>query len=132
MKYDKHEASLPWHTDGPTVFFWAYACGSWVGVEMSPGDVVTLSDGGPNDEGGYWATSERFEHIGESIEHSSHRAGRDCDGECSETYEFACRVDRLDAVVREEDECYPCPARVPDWKRTGGRRYDQYAEMAGY
>lgn len=132
MKTERHNDGLAWHLAGPTVFFWTYAHGAWVGLELSPGDVVVLSDGGPNDEGGYWSREDRFEHYGESIGMRCHTAGRDCDGETSETDEFECRVDMLDATFREEDERFPCPPRIPDWKRTGGRRYDQFAEAAGY
>lgn len=132
MKYEHFEEQLGRDLSGPVVFFWTYACGSWHGIRMAPGDVVELSDGGPNDEGGYWRQSERFEHQGEFVSNRSHSAGRDCDGETSETTIYECRVDKLDTKATEHDDQFPRPALLPEWERISGRCYDQFAEAAGY
>lgn len=86
-------------------------------ISLTPGDLVEFKDSYPTEEGYHWRR-DMFEWLPQSTiiqwEHSS--GGRDCDGEHGhyQTYE-------MDISLPE-----------PEFVKTEGHQYDQFAEMMGY
>lgn len=106
--------------------FWIWWHGSWTKLTLRPGQSLTMSHGGPTDEG-FYARSEGYMHDGDRVSAWIREDSRDCDGPLSRDWDGHCMIDQLKA--NEADEYGP--AR-PAWVKDSASQRDLYAEMAGY
>lgn len=79
-----------------------------------------------------WRTDEGYSYEsftvrrdGDMILLDRESGGRDCDGEIGYYDSFRCHV--LDLA-----KCVTDLGKFPNWRRTQGSQYDQFAEAAGY
>lgn len=123
----------------PNARFWHWhsSADQWVKITLKPGQSLEWCDGGPTDEG-YHAVVDRWEYLSDRgvIFHSTFTRWRDCDGRGSESRQWVCPVDRLQALdgvetFNDKQEVTVGPPRV-DWQADGSSQYDEYAESMGY
>lgn len=111
----------------PNARFWIFWNDGLVKLTLKPGQSLTLSAGGPDEEGWY-RRHERFEHCGSRVESTVLTEGRDCDGFHSEERDFFCKLCNL----RANYEGYGS-LLLPIWERQGHARVrDQFAEAMNY
>lgn len=100
------------------------ARGEAIKVTLHPGEVVSWSTGGPDDEG-WHSEGEILEYADGGISRTAWTDGRDCDGRLSTETRLFCPMERLHS--REYEGLL-----LPDWERIESSQRDYQAEAAGY
>lgn len=106
--------------------FWVWWNQTWCKITLRPGQSVSMSCGGPTDEG-FSVKAEGYCHDGDRVSAWIRHDSRDCDGPHSWDWDGYCPLNQLKA--NEADEHGPaCPA----WEKESSSQRDLYAEMTGY
>lgn len=109
--------------------FWVYVHG-WTKLTLKPDQVLHHSQGGPDEEG-WHSEYHEWTYYDEEVTEQRVTDGRDCDGRLTDTDFFVCHRRNLRSQTPPNYETGD-PLLIPTWHRTSGRRYDEYAEKAGY
>lgn len=101
--------------------FWIWYGDSQVKITLAPGEEVSISYGGPTDEG-YSYTYERYVHTGDVVECDIDIRASDCAGRLDRHASYECYLHEL--RVYEDSQ--------PNWQRLSASQRDYAAEAAGY
>lgn len=124
--------------------FWVFENDGWIKLTLKPGQSLTWSHGGRDEEGYSW-TGERWTFDGLLVINESSYDGRDCDGRISRETVLTCPVGflqgkpaeaaRLVTFGQEDPWSFevwePMPPR-PEWERARASQRDYSAEAMGY
>lgn len=110
-----------------TARFWTMHRGDYVKLALRPGQSITLSEGGPTDEG--WSRrDDTFTHEGDRVVREWEEDGVDCDGRLRAGGVLVCPV----AELRSHVGCDDAPGLFPAWREGDRWQRDYAAEAAGY
>jgi hypothetical protein len=132
-----HEGRRRFHRRPPAARFWSYFPGrGYVRLTLRPGESVTVTAGGPTDEGANYS-AETYTHDGDGILLEWASWGSDCDGRHEAGGESFARLDDLTArdpyAETGGDFAEARGLRVPFWTAGPDRwQRDHTAEAAGY
>lgn len=104
--------------------FLVYVNDGMVKLTLRPGQRLSWSTGGPDEEG-WHSEGETLEYRDGGIHCVAWTDGRDCDGRMSTERLLFCPLERLKA--REYEGLL-----LPDWERVSSSQRDYQAEAAGY
>jgi hypothetical protein len=105
--------------------FWIWHNDGWVKLTLRPGQVFTVVDGGPTDEG-YSYTAQVYTHEGDHILRETSTRAADCDGPHEYYADCTAALDALQEYLCDDG------TRVPSWERVRASQRDRFAEDAGY
>lgn len=115
--------------------FWTFENGGPVKLTLKPGQSLSHSSGGPDDDGWHWEGCT-WTHEGDHVHREWGSRGKDCDGILERYGEDVCHLDDLrtyePCVTDEELATKYLGVLWPHWDHQSSGQYDQYAEMAGY
>ena len=106
--------------------FWIMHNGSPVRLGLCDGESITVSSGGPHEEG-YSYTYNVYTREGDHIYLESTTNACDCDGPLDTYTDLECRLDELDEWHYSVDGI-----KFPHFHRIRSRQRDHYAEAMGY
>ncbi len=108
------------------VRFWYSWNQGYVRLTVHKGRPITLSQGGPTDEGHHWF-GVRFSFDGTLLLEEGCSVGQDCDGPYRHGYSRQCPVDRVSVMPTDD-----AAISRPDWEIVDTHHRDAYAEAMGY
>jgi hypothetical protein len=104
--------------------FWVWHGEGYVKLTLKPGQSLSVSRGGPTDEG-YYYRSTTWTHEGETVERADYSEASDCDGRLDSHCTCVCPIEKL----REPSDI---SVPLPEWERVNAGQRDYAAEAAGY